>query len=78
MAIEEVINATSDTIVGNLIVEVGRLGLLISGIGILTVILVIFYIISLVLNWKKRNELVKIRQRLESVEEKIDKLLRKK
>ncbi len=76
--VEEVVNASADTILGNIIVEVGELGLLMKGIGILSVLLIIFYIISLINDWRRIRELVRIRERMERVERKIDKLIRMK
>ena len=79
MAIEEVIaNETNGTVVGGLIAEIGKLGLWIQGIGLVIVIWLIFQIVIAINNRIKRRTLYEINERLERVEEKIDRLLKKR
>jgi hypothetical protein len=77
MAVEGVINATSDTIIGNLIVEVGKLGLWIRGIGIVIILWIVFQIINLINNRVNRKRISALRDEVGKMNKKIDKLLRK-
>jgi len=65
-------------IIGTLITEIGQIGLWIKAVGLIFVLWVIFQIIALIVNRKKRKALYKISSDLERIESKIDKLLKNK
>ena len=78
MVIEEVVNATDGTLIGNLIVEVGKLGILIQTLGILVVLWILFAAVTMYFNRKRRKLLEGIDSRLKDVEGKLDRVLEKK
>ena len=65
-------------IIGTLITEIGQIGLWIKAVGLIFILWVIFQIIALIVNRKKRKALYKISSDLERIESKIDKLLKNK
>ena len=75
MVAEGVLN---DTVVGNLIVEVGKVGNWIQALGLIVVIWIVVQVINLILNKKKRNTLRKISEDLVRIEKKVDRLGKKK
>ncbi len=78
MVIEEVVNATDGNLIGNLIVEVGKLGILIQTLGILVVLWILFAVVTMYFNRKRRKLLEGIDSRLRDVEGKLDRVLEKK
>ena len=68
MAIEQVVNASSD-----LIIEIGRLGNWIQAIGIIVILWALLQIITLIINIKKKRILTEIKKDLRRIENKIDK-----
>ena len=66
MAITEVINNS-----GEVITEIGKLGNWIQGIGLVIVLWIIFQVISLIVNRKKRRALYRIEKDLKRIESKI-------
>ena len=68
MAIEQVVNASSD-----LIIEIGRLGNWIQAIGIIVIFWAVLQIITLIINIKKKRILTEIKKDLRRIENKIDK-----
>ena len=78
MVVEEVINATDGTLIGGLIVEVGKLGILIQTLGILVVLWILFAVVTMYFNRKRRKLLEGIDSRLRDVEGKLDRVLGKK
>ena len=77
MVAGEVINVSTDAL-GGLISEVGKVGLWLQAIGIVIVLWIIFQIITLVVNRKKRKALYRIENKLKTLERKIDLLLKTK
>jgi len=68
MAIEQVVNASSD-----LIIEIGKLGNWIQAIGIIVILWALLQIITLIINIKKKRILTEIKKDLRRIENKIDK-----
>ncbi len=66
MAVEEV--------VGNLVTELGKIGLWVQALGLIIIFWIIFQIVNLIVNRKKRKTLYGIREDLKRIEGKIDKL----
>ncbi len=73
MAVDNVVNTSSDLVSG-LIADLGRIGLWLQALGLLIVLWLIFQIIALIVNRKKRRTLYAIKDDLERVESKIDKM----
>ena len=61
----------------DVIFEVGRIALWMQTLGIIVVFWIIFEIIALIVNRKKRKALYSIKSDLARIEKKIDKLLKK-
>jgi uncharacterized membrane protein YciS (DUF1049 family) len=78
MVIEEVIDNSADTVLGGIVVELGQIGLWIQGIGLLVLAWIVFWIITLIMNRKKRKTLYRIEADLKRVEKKLDKVLKEK
>ena len=72
----DVVNGTG--IFGEAVIEVGRIANWIQAIGFLVVIWFVIQIIFLILNRKKKKALYKIREDLERIEKKLDRVLKKK
>lgn len=73
MAVEEIINASSD-LAPQLVSEVGKLALWLQAIGFIVVLWLIFNVVSLIVNFKRKKELEEIRKDIKSLNRKIDKL----
>ncbi len=72
-----VIEDTAGTIT-NLVERIGQIGTWIQAIGLVIILWLIFEIILLINNRIKRKQLYKIENKLQTLENKIDKLLKKK
>lgn len=68
----------SETIITDILADIGLLGLWIQAIGLVIVLWIIFEIIILVNNRIRRKQLYIIEDRLKSIEKKLDKVLTKK
>ena len=62
---------------GNLIAEVGQLALWLQAIGLLVVLWIVFQIIFLFIEKKKKKRLENIEQRINAIDKKLDILIRK-
>jgi hypothetical protein len=71
-----IVNVSTD-VVGGLVLDVGRIGLWMQTVGIIVILWLIFSIVMLIVNRKKRKYLKSIDERLISVEKKLDLLLKK-
>ena len=58
--------------------SLGQIALYLSAVGIIILIWLIVQVVNLIMNRKKRKALYEIRDRLDRVEKKIDRLGRKK
>ena len=67
----------SNDIVSSLITEVGQLALWLQAIGVLVVLWIVFQIISLFIEKKKKKKLENIEQRINEIDKKLDILIRK-
>ncbi|MEK6917969.1 MAG: hypothetical protein AABW51_03400 [Nanoarchaeota archaeon] len=65
------------TNVPELVAEVGKLGSWLQAIGIIVIVWLIFQIISLIVNLKKKKLLEKISEDIKRLEKKIDRLKKK-
>ncbi len=77
MAIENIVNTTTDLQIATLVSQLGKLGLWIQGIGLFIITYIIFQIVIAINNRIKRKTLYRIEERLGRVEKKIDKILSK-
>lgn len=75
--ITEAVN-NSGVLLGDVIVELGKWGKWIQALGLVVVLWLVFQIVALIVNRKKRKTLYKIRDDLQRLEKKVDKLLSKK
>ncbi len=73
MAIEELTNVSTE-----IILEIGKVALWMQTLGIIIILWIVFNIITLIVNRKKRKTLYKIQDDLHRIEKKIDKLTKKK
>ncbi|MEK6945954.1 MAG: hypothetical protein AABW63_04150 [Nanoarchaeota archaeon] len=69
------LNATN---VSELVAEVGKLGSWLQAIGIIVIAWLIFQIISLIINLKKKKLLEKISQDMKRIEKKVDVLKKRR
>jgi purine-cytosine permease-like protein len=77
MPIEEVVNE-STSVLTDVFLEVGRIGLWLQALGIVIVAWIAIQIITLYFNRKRRLTMYAIRDDLKRVERKLDKVLKKK
>tara|TARA_Y100000310_G_scaffold339112_1_gene430797 strand:+ start:346 stop:597 length:252 start_codon:yes stop_codon:yes gene_type:complete len=75
--ITEAVN-NSGVLLGDVIVELGKWGKWIQALGLVVVLWLVFQIVALIVNRKKRKTLYKIRDDLQRLEKKVDKLLDRK
>jgi len=78
MVVDEVVNVTSNTLLGDLVVELGKFGLLLQTLGIVIILWIAFQIIALIINRKNRERIKKIESNLNNIEKKLDRVLKKK
>ena len=77
MGAEEIINVSADAI-PELITELGRLGKWLQAFGVIIVLWLIFQVVSLIVNLKKKKILDNIQKDIKNLGKKIDKLSGKK
>ena len=73
MVLENVTNVPVD-----FVLQMGQVVLWLQTLGIITLILFVSTLINLIVIFKRRKRELIIRRRLESIENKLDKLLKKK
>jgi len=85
LIVDGVVNATSGTIVGDLVAEIGRIGHWLQALGLLIVLWLAFQIIALIVNRKNRRRIKRalarfdeVDARLKRIEKKVDGLGKKK
>ncbi len=66
-----------DTIIADLIKDIGQIGLWIQAVGIVIILWVVFQVIILINNRIRRKQLYEIENRLKRIESKVDKLVKK-
>jgi len=77
MAIHEVVDA-STVVLTDVVLEVGRIALWMQTLGILIILWIIFQIITLIVNRKKRKALYALQEDMKRIERKLDKVLKKR
>ncbi len=77
MVMVEVINKSAD-VLGSVVSEVGRIGLVLQALGVIVILWIVFELIALIVNRKKRKALYSIKQDLIRIEGKLDRVLDKK
>ena len=75
--ITEAVNS-SGVLLSDVIIELGKWGKWIQALGLVVVLWLVFQIVALIVNRKKRKTLYKIRDDLQRLEKKVDKLLDRK
>lgn len=73
MAIENLTDIPTE-----IILELGKIAIWMQTLGIIILLWIVFNIITLMVNRKKRKAIYKIQKDLKRIESKIDKLLKKK
>jgi len=76
MEITEIANSSPE-ILNGVITTVGKIGLWLQAIGILVVITILATIVNFLTNKKRLKEIIQIKSKVNSIEKKIDKLLKK-
>jgi hypothetical protein len=61
-----------------LVVEIGKIGKWVQAIGLFVVLWVVVQVINLIVNRKKRKAIYQIRDKVDVLEKKIDRLSKKK
>jgi len=64
------------TWIGEVINEIGQVGLWLQALGVVIVLVIIFDVISFVYNKKKLRQLETIKKNMSRIEKKIDKVVR--
>ena len=77
MVAEDIINSSSEFIPA-LIIELGTLASWLQALGILLVVWLVFQVISLIVNLKKKKLLELIRSDIKKLERKVDRISKKK
>jgi biopolymer transport protein ExbB/TolQ len=73
MVVEEVVNTS-----GDILIRLGQIGLWIQALGLAIVIWIIFHIISLIITGKRIKEVHQIKEDMKRMENKLDRLLKKR
>jgi len=73
--VEEVVNNSG--VVGDVLIEVGKVASWVEAIGFLIVLWIVFQVVGLIVNRKKRKALYMIRDDLKRIEGKLDRVLKK-
>jgi cbb3-type cytochrome oxidase subunit 3 len=77
MVVEEIVNSSTETVT-EAILELGRIGNWLQAIGVIVILWVLIQIINFIFNWKKRKDFHYLKNDLDRIEKKIDKLPKKK
>ena len=72
--VDAVVNATSGTIIGNLVFELGRIGKWIQALGLLIILWLGFQIIALIVNRKNRKRIKKIIFRFDEIDARLKRI----
>ena len=77
MAVEEMVNE-STLLLEDMAVQFGQFGKWLQAVGLIVVLWIVFQIIGLWFNRRKKKEIIRLREDIKRVEEKIDKLSKKR
>lgn len=77
MVLTDVVNG-SFGFAGDLLTQVGKIGLFLQALGVIIILYVIFDIIAVIVNRKIRKTVYRIEDRLTRVEKKLDNLLERR
>jgi hypothetical protein len=61
----------------NLIIEVGRIGLWLKGLGIVVILWILFNLVNLVINKRREQKMEKYDLAIKRIEKKIDRITKK-
>jgi len=78
MAVEEVVNGAGNVTAGNLLVEIGQIGNWLQALGILVIVWIIMQAVTYYFNRKRLKVLYRVVDRIDRLEEKIDKLAKRR
>ena len=65
-------------VIEDVVLEVGKLGLWLQALGLITIIFLVFEVIAFFINRKRMQEIYKIKHDMRRIEGKIDKILKKR
>jgi len=77
MVVEEVVNVSTSALSG-IVSSVGRIGLWLQALGVVVILWIIFQIVTLIMNRKKRKAIYRIEEKLDLLNKKLDRILNKK
>jgi len=77
MAIEGLINTSSD-LVPEVVYKLGEIAIWLQALGVVIVLWLIFTIVSLIINLKRKKTLNSIKEDLERIEKKVDRISRRR
>jgi len=77
MTVESILTNSTDTAT-EILLEIGQIGKWLQAIGLIVIIWLIFYIINWVYHIKRIKKLKRIEEKLSTLENKLDKALKKK
>jgi len=63
---------------GDLVVQVGQIGLWLQTLGVIVIAWIIFQIINFIINRKRMKEVYNIKEDMKRIESKLDAVLKKK
>ena len=67
-----------NVVVGDVITEIGKIGLWLKTAGIIFILWIIFQVINFIINRKRMREIYNIKDDMKRIEKKIDKIPKKK
>jgi hypothetical protein len=65
-------------VVGDVITEIGKIGLWLKTAGIIFILWIIFQVVNFIINRKRMKEIYNIKDDMKRIEKKIDRILKKK
>jgi len=71
----EVLSNVSGSALGDVFIQLGTIGKWIQAIGLLVVLWIVFHVITLIMNRKKRKAIYSLVERTENIEKKVDMLI---
>ncbi len=77
MAIESVVNSTSSDPLAEVVLSLGRIALFLQAIGVIVFLWIVYHIVALYFNRKRRLHLESIENKVARIERKVDKISKK-
>lgn len=74
--VADIISNASGSVVGDVFIQLGTIGKWIQAIGLLVVLWIVFHVITLIMNRKKRKAIYSLVEKTDSIEKKVDMLIK--